>query len=124
MKQVLKDKALRRTAGIGVTYTEADLKFIEKNITKMKLTEMAVYLDRTFETLRHKVSKMGLSNQRIYSFKPYTADDVAFLEANSAKYTHYELAEMTGRSYDSIEKKLRKLKLKASNSRKPKKIVV
>ena len=113
----VKNDTSRRKAGFGLSYSQADLKFIKENIATMKLTEMAVRLNRNFNTLRHKISKMGLSDQRVYSFKPYKPEDVTFLQENATKYTIKELAEMTGRSFDSIEKKLRMLQLKAPNSR-------
>lgn len=106
---------LRRKAGFGVSYTEADLKFIRENISTMKLTEMAVHLNRNFNTIRIKVSRMGLTDKRIYSFKPYSTDDIAFLQENAPKHTIKELVIMTGRSFDSIEKKLRMLNIKATN---------
>jgi response regulator of citrate/malate metabolism len=113
----VKNDTLRRKAGFGLSYSQADLKFIKENITTMKLTEMAVLLNRNFDTLRHKVSRMGLSDQRIYSFKPYTTDDVAFLQENGTKYTIKELIELTGRTFDSLEKKLRTLNIKAPNQK-------
>ena len=115
-KQVEND-TLRRKAGFGLSYSKADLKFIKENIATMKLTEMAVLLNRNFDTLRHKVSRMGLSDQRIYSFKPYTTDDVTFLQENGPKYTIKELTELTGRTFDSLEKKLRMLNIKAANQK-------
>ena len=113
----VKSKTSIRKAGTGVAYTQADLKYIEENIATVKLTEMAIHLNRTFESVRYKVDKMGLSENRIYSFKPYTADDVAFLIENAPKYTTKELVVLTGRTFDSIEKKLRMLKIKPPNER-------
>lgn len=113
----IETKSLERKVGSRVLYTEDDLKFIKDNISSMKLTEMATHLNRNFESMRNKVSKMGLSDRRIYSFKPFTTEDVTFLQENGPKHTLQELAEMTGRTFDSLEKKMRLLNLKAVNPR-------
>jgi hypothetical protein len=107
----------RKKVGFGLGYSKEDLKFIRENIATMKLTEMASHLGRKFDTLRIKVSRMGLSEQRLYSFKAFTKEEVNFLLENGNKLTLAELATQTGRSFDSISKKLWLLGKKAANPR-------
>jgi biotin operon repressor len=107
----------RKKVGFGVSYSEADLAFIEANIRSMKLTEIAAHLNRSFDSVRIKVEKMGLTSVRLYTFKKFSDAEIAFLQENGSKYSTEELAQKMGRSFDSVEKRLRILNIKSLNPR-------
>jgi hypothetical protein len=116
-KKISKNKIKKSKPKIikGLLYTKADIDYIRDNISTMKLTEIGVHLKRDFDSICHKVIKMGLADKRIYTFKAFKADDLAFLQENGENHTIEQLMEITGRSRDSIRIKLKRLNLKAIN---------
>ncbi len=80
-------------------WTEEEAKFLADNYGHMTLMEMSASLNRTFNSVKTKVHRMGLSSGKI---KKWTREELNFLEQNAHKMMAKDIAVHLGRSTGSV----------------------
>lgn len=89
-------------------FTEEEIRFLIENKDKFTNEELAAKLERSVDSVTHKLSRTGMARQ---SYE-WTNDKDIFLKKNISKLTYRELAEKLGTTVPSIRARCKKIGIK------------
>lgn len=112
-KLSLESKAYSATAERR-TYTDDELKFIQKNAQKLSIERIAEQLNRSSDAVRQKANRMNLLTAT--KVRPFTDDELNFIRDNIASMSYREIATMLNRGEEQTRWYARKLGLKRPRS--------
>jgi hypothetical protein len=98
---------LRRKAS-KKPFTKEEIEFMKVNRGRMTNEELAEHLERSLDSVTHKLSRMNISRQ---SYE-WTDDKDDFLKNNIAGLTYRELGERLGTTAPSVRARCKKLGIK------------
>ena len=89
-------------------FTKREIGFLKKNRDKMSNEEMAEELNRTPNSITHKLSRLGFSRETF----DWTKDKEGFLKNNFKKLSYSKLAKKLGTTVPSVRARCKKLGFK------------
>lgn len=98
----VKEKIIRKP------FTEEEIKFLKENRDKMTNDQLAEKLERTVDSITHKLSRLGLSREEFH----WTVAREKFLKNNFQSASYKKLAEQLGTTIPSVRARSKKLGLK------------
>tara|TARA_B110000285_G_C14893743_1_gene499811 strand:+ start:67 stop:771 length:705 start_codon:yes stop_codon:yes gene_type:complete len=90
-------------------WTEEDIEILTENYLEYGPQWCADVLDRTYGSVRHKASKLGLSR------KGWTEEEISFLYENYPEQGPQWCSDALGRTYTSVNRKTDKLGIVVTN---------
>lgn len=105
-KRALEGKSVRPVQ----MWSESEINFLKENSQKMRNTEIAKHLNRTYEGVSHKISRLGLLNSDNPRFS-WTKKEIEFLLENYLVKTNKELGVLLGKTTEKINTKLKSLRI-------------
>lgn len=89
-------------------FTKEETGFLMENKDKFTNEELAQRLDRSVDSVTHKLSRLGIARQ---SYE-WTKDKDNFLKFNITKFSYRELAEKLGTTIPSVRARCKKINIK------------
>lgn len=89
-------------------FTKEEIKFLKENKDKFTNEELAQKLDRSLDSVTHKLSRLGIARE---SYE-WTKEKDDFLKKNISKLSYRELAEKLGTTIPSVRARCKKIKVK------------
>ena len=90
------------------SFTKKEIEFLRENRGRMSNEEIARVLDRTPDSITHKLSRLGLSRETF----EWTTEREKFLGDNLRRFSYKKLAEKLGTTVPSVRARCKKLGLK------------
>lgn len=88
-------------------WTEEEIQFLEDNVGKLKMTEIAERLSRSYSSVNNKIIRLGLID------KPcrWTKEETQFLKDNIDTMRYEDIAKALNKSVDAVQGKTKRLNL-------------